>query len=71
MLTHSTVACSTVTVNKCLAALRTLQGFPYFQPTCLCREPHIDRECNTFHEFIFDHPCSFVQKNGELARMVS
>ncbi|XP_018017197.1 uncharacterized protein LOC108673827 [Hyalella azteca] len=58
------VACSTVTVNKCLAALRTLQGFPYFQPTCLCREPHIDRECNTFHEFIFDHPCSFVQKNA-------
>ncbi|XP_071514915.1 uncharacterized protein [Panulirus ornatus] len=56
------VACSTVTVNKCLAALRTIQGFPYFQPTCLCREPHLDRECNVFREFIFDHPCMFVEK---------
>ncbi|XP_076064672.1 uncharacterized protein LOC143038872 isoform X4 [Oratosquilla oratoria] len=58
------VACSTVTVNKCVAALRTLQVFPDFQPTCLCREPHLDRECNTFREFIFDHPCNFVVRKG-------
>ncbi|XP_042856624.1 uncharacterized protein LOC122243055 isoform X3 [Penaeus japonicus] len=58
------VACSTVTVNKCLAALRTIQGFPYFQPTCLCREPHLDRECNVFREFLFDHPCMFVENKG-------
>lgn len=60
------VACSTVTVNKCLAALRTIQGFPYFQPTCLCREPHLDRECNVFREFLFDHPCMFVENKGLL-----
>nr|XP_045582939.1 uncharacterized protein LOC123745882 isoform X2 [Procambarus clarkii] len=59
------VACSTVTVNKCLAALRTIQAFPYFQPTCLCREPHLDRECNIFREFIFDHPCIFVENKEE------
>ncbi|XP_063863908.1 LOW QUALITY PROTEIN: uncharacterized protein LOC135102557 [Scylla paramamosain] len=59
------VACSTVTVNKCLAALRTILGFPYFQPTCLCREPHLDRECNVFREFIFDHPCNFVENRNE------
>ncbi|KAK8744147.1 hypothetical protein OTU49_001022, partial [Cherax quadricarinatus] len=59
------VACSTVTVNKCLAALRTIQAFPYFQPTCLCREPHLDRECNVFREFIFDHPCIFVENKEE------
>lgn len=59
------VACSTVTVNKCLAALRTIQGFPYFQPTCLCREPHLDRECNVFREFLFDHPCMFVENKDE------
>ena len=60
LLLSPAVACSTVTVNKCQAALRTLQGFPYFQPTCLCREPHVDPECNTFHEFFFDHPCTTV-----------
>ena len=59
-----TVACSTVTVDKCLAALRTILGFPYFQPTCLCREPHLDRECNVFREFIFDHPCNFVENRS-------
>jgi len=52
------VACSTVTVTKCQAALRTLQSFPYFEPTCLCKEPRLDPECNEFREFLFDHPCT-------------
>ncbi|XP_017775583.1 PREDICTED: uncharacterized protein LOC108561940 isoform X2 [Nicrophorus vespilloides] len=56
------VACSTVTVTKCQAALRTLQAFPFFKPTCLCREPHVDPECNSFRDFLFDHPCVFVLK---------
>ncbi|XP_020287683.1 uncharacterized protein LOC109856624, partial [Pseudomyrmex gracilis] len=55
------VACSTVTVTKCQAALRTLQGFPFFKPTCLCREPHVDPDCNSFLNFVFDHPCSVVE----------
>ncbi|XP_060519093.1 uncharacterized protein LOC132697510 isoform X2 [Cylas formicarius] len=56
------VACSTVTVTKCQAALRTLQAFPFFKPTCLCREPHMDPECNSFRDFLFDHPCMFVKE---------
>ncbi|XP_019757355.1 uncharacterized protein LOC109535791 isoform X3 [Dendroctonus ponderosae] len=56
------VACSTVTVTKCQAALRTLQAFPFFKPTCLCREPHMDPECNSFRDFLFDHPCVFVKE---------
>ncbi|KPJ10835.1 hypothetical protein RR48_02967 [Papilio machaon] len=56
------VACSTVTVTKCQAALRTLQAFPFFKPTCLCREPNVDPECNSFRDFLFDHPCVFVLK---------
>ncbi|XP_045481451.1 uncharacterized protein LOC123685686 isoform X5 [Harmonia axyridis] len=56
------VACSTVTVTKCQAALRTLQAFPFFKPTCLCRPPQVDPECNTFRDFLFDHPCVFVTK---------
>ncbi|XP_056644465.1 uncharacterized protein LOC130450215 [Diorhabda sublineata] len=59
------VACSTVTVTKCQAALRTLQAFPFFKPTCLCREPHVDPECNSFRDFLFDHPCVFVMKKAE------
>lgn len=58
------VACSTVTVTKCQAALRTLQGFPFFRPTCLCREPSVDPECNQFRDSLFDHPCIFVLKKG-------
>ncbi|CAL8109863.1 unnamed protein product [Orchesella dallaii] len=54
------VACSTVTITKCQAALRTLQAFPYFFPTCLCREPSSDPACNTFRDYLFDHPCSIV-----------
>jgi len=54
------VSCSTVTVTKCQAALRTLQGFPYFSPTCLCQEPHRDPECNQIREYLFDHPCGIV-----------
>ncbi|KAL4712444.1 hypothetical protein ACJJTC_007460 [Scirpophaga incertulas] len=56
------LACSTVTVTKCQAALKTLQAFPFFKPTCLCREPNVDRECNSFRDFLFDHPCVFVMK---------
>lgn len=59
------VACSTVTVTKCQAALRTLQAFPFFKPTCLCRPPQVDPECNTFRDFLFDHPCVFVLKKGK------
>ncbi|XP_066976218.1 uncharacterized protein [Macrobrachium rosenbergii] len=59
------VACSTVTVDKCLAALRFLGGFPYFRPTCLCRERHLDKDCNLFREFIFDHPCMFVENKDK------
>lgn len=58
------MSCSTVTVTKCQAALRTLQAFPFFRPTCLCKEPGVDPECNYFRDFLFDHPCGFVQKKG-------
>ncbi|XP_025421932.1 uncharacterized protein LOC112691756 [Sipha flava] len=56
------VSCSTTTVIKCRAALKTLQAFPFFKPTCLCREPKIDYECNSFRNFLFDHPCNFTQR---------
>lgn len=59
------VACSTVTVTKCQVALRTLQGFTYFKPTCLCREPHVDPDCNSFQNFLFDHPCDYVEWKGK------
>lgn len=60
-----TVACSTVTVTKCQAALKTLQAFSFFRPTCLCKEPHVDPECNSFQNFLFDHPCIYVLKKGK------
>ncbi|XP_066988765.1 uncharacterized protein [Macrobrachium rosenbergii] len=56
------VACSTVTVSRCQAALRTLVVFPWFQPTCLCREPRLDPQCNAFRDLLFDHPCVFVSR---------
>ncbi|XP_043281880.1 uncharacterized protein [Venturia canescens] len=59
------VACSTVTVTKCQAALHTLQAFPFFRPTCLCKEPHVDPECNSFQNFLFDHPCVYVLKKDK------
>lgn len=59
------MACSTVTVTKCLAALKTLQAFPFFRPTCLCKEPGLDPECNNFQDFLFDHPCGLVRKKGK------
>ncbi|KAK0168577.1 hypothetical protein PV327_002360 [Microctonus hyperodae] len=59
------LACSTVTVTKCQTALKTLQAFSFFRPTCLCKEPHVDPECNSFQNFLFDHPCIYVQKKGE------
>lgn len=60
------VACSTVTVTKCQAALHTLQAFTFFRPTCLCREPHVDPDCNSFQNFLFDHPCVYVHnKKGK------
>ena len=61
------VACSTVTVTKCQAALHTLQAFPFFRPTCLCREPHVDPDCNSFQNFLFDHPCIYVSKKGKFS----
>ena len=61
-----TVACSTVTVTKCQAALKTLQAFPFFRPTCLCKEPHFDPECSNFRDFLFDHPCIYVLKKGKI-----
>ncbi|XP_043230686.1 uncharacterized protein LOC122385989 [Amphibalanus amphitrite] len=51
------VSCSTVTVTKCRAALRTLVAFQFFQPTCLCKEQRVDPECNTYRNLVFDHPC--------------
>ena len=51
------VTCSTPTVTKCQAALRTLQSFPFFTPTCLCKEPRLDPDCNQFKDFLVDHPC--------------
>ncbi|KAL0121430.1 hypothetical protein PUN28_006737 [Cardiocondyla obscurior] len=62
------VACSTVTVKKCQAALRTLQAFTFFRPTCLCREPHVDPDCNSFLNFLFDHPCDYVEWKGKNLR---
>ncbi|XP_044016205.1 uncharacterized protein LOC122857839 isoform X5 [Aphidius gifuensis] len=59
------VACSTVTVAKCQAALKTLQAFSFFRPTCLCKEPHMDPECNSFQNFLFDHPCIYVMKKDK------
>ncbi|KAK3864241.1 hypothetical protein Pcinc_030061 [Petrolisthes cinctipes] len=56
------VACSTVTVSRCQAALRTLVQFSWFQPTCLCREPRLDPQCNAFRDLLFDHPCVFVNR---------
>lgn len=57
-------ACSTVTVTKCQAALRTLRGFDFFSPTCLCKEPRIEPKCNQLRDFIFDHPCEVVNSAG-------
>ncbi|KAK8404031.1 hypothetical protein O3P69_000238 [Scylla paramamosain] len=54
------VACSTVTVSRCQAALKTLVQFSWFQPTCLCREPRLDPQCNAFRDLLFDHPCVFI-----------
>lgn len=64
------VACSTVTVTKCQAALRTLQAFPFFRPTCLCKEPGVDPDCNNFRDFLFDHPCGFVIKKGNVHKIL-
>nr|XP_045586622.1 uncharacterized protein LOC123748483 [Procambarus clarkii] len=52
------VVCSTVTISRCQAALRTLVFFPWFVPTCLCREPRLDPQCNAFRDLLFDHPCN-------------
>ncbi|KAH0540533.1 hypothetical protein KQX54_018088 [Cotesia glomerata] len=65
------VACSTVTVTKCQAALKTLQAFSFFRPTCLCKEPHVDPECNSFQNFLFDHPCIYVLKKVEKSYTIS
>ncbi|XP_015190794.1 PREDICTED: uncharacterized protein LOC107074152 isoform X3 [Polistes dominula] len=59
------VACSTVTVTKCRSALHSLQAFSFFRPTCLCKERHVDPDCNSFQNFLFDHPCIDVQKKDK------
>ena len=59
------MTCSTVTVTKCKAALRTLIAFQFFQPTCLCKEPRADPECNTYRNLVFDHPCFGVKQLGK------
>ena len=61
------VACSTTTVTKCQAGLRTLQTFPVFHPTCLCREPSVDPDCNAFRDSLFDHPCMVATQKGKLS----
>ncbi len=64
MLLFYSVSCSTQTTAKCQAALRTLKKFPQFLPTCLCREPHIEPECNQFTRMLFDHPCDKNVSSG-------
>lgn len=61
----NSVACSTTTVTKCQAGLRTLQAFPVFHPTCLCREPSVDPDCNAFRDSLFDHPCMVATQKGK------
>ena len=65
MFRFITASCSTVTVTKCQAALRTLRGFSYFSPTCLCKEPRVEPKCNQLRDFIFDHPCEVVNSAGK------
>ena len=57
--------CSTNTVTKCQAALRTLKGFDFFSPTCLCKEPRVEPKCNQLQNFIFDHPCDVASSFGK------
>lgn len=64
------VACSTTTVTKCQAGLRTLQTFPVFHPTCLCREPSVDPDCNAFRDSLFDHPCMVATQKGKLPYII-
>ncbi|CAG7726201.1 unnamed protein product [Allacma fusca] len=59
------VACSTVTITKCQAALRTLQAFPYFSPVCLCPTPTSDPACSTFRDYLFDHPCTTAKERDK------
>ena len=44
------MSCSTPTEIKCKAALRTVQTFPFFSPTSLCKETHL----NHFNDFLLD-----------------
>ena len=64
-LIQFTAACTTITVSKCQAALRTLRGFDYFSPTCLCKVDDVDPECNQLRDFIFDHPCEIANSLGK------
>ena len=64
-LSYISAACSTITVSKCQAALRTLRGFDYFSPTCLCKEPRVEPKCNQLRDFIFDHPCEIANRIGK------
>ncbi|KAK8379344.1 hypothetical protein O3P69_019320 [Scylla paramamosain] len=58
------VACATVTPGKCKTLLNTLGKYDYLK-SCTCREPHIDFNCYTFREMIFNHPCSLVETAEE------
>ena len=68
-LRYLSAACSTITVSKCQAALRTLRGFDYFSPTCLCKEPRVEPKCNQLRDFIFDHPCEIANVIGKHLNM--
>ncbi|KAK3857826.1 hypothetical protein Pcinc_035944 [Petrolisthes cinctipes] len=65
----TTVSCSTVTVWKCQAALRTLVVFSWFSPTCLCREARLAPQCNAFRDLLFDHPCLSLTTRGQSTPM--
>ena len=36
----------------------------FCSPTCLCREPRLDPDCNQFKEFLIDHPCLSTKYKG-------
>lgn len=52
--------CSTLTIAKCQAVLRTLQAYPYFTPLCTC-DPLSYSDCNTFYDYLFHNPCSLIK----------
>lgn len=72
------MTCSTVTVRKCQAALRTLHGYTFFNsPKCECGSEWdrlagrsgtpglVDPECDQFRALLYDHPCLYVEDRDE------